>query len=133
MTQSEANPHATVMDSDAQQVGQLYGKAILGAAGSSIDEIVGQLNSIVNEAFARNPDLERLLASPRIGQAEKERLIDKVFGGRVHGVLLNFMKVLCRRGRIGYLRAVQTSANEMRDEQLGRVKVSVTTAMALTD
>lgn len=132
MNQPEPNMHPTAMDSDAQQVGTLYGKAILGAAGNDADEIIGQLNAIVSDCLTRSPGLEGLLSSPRISQLEKENLIDRVFRGKIHSTLLNFLKVLCRRGRIGSLRAIQVCASQMRDEQLGRVRVTVTSAYALT-
>lgn len=132
MNQPEDNLHSTVLDSDAQQVGTLYGKAILGAAGKDADEIVLQLNAIVQQCFAQYPALEQLLASPRVSQVEKESLIDRVFRGKIHAKLLNFLKVLCRRGRVGWLRGIQVSANEIRDEQLGRIRVVVTSAYALT-
>ncbi len=130
---SDSSQHSTVLDSDDQQLGSLYAKAILGAGGSQVDGIVEELNAIVAECLNKHPGLERVLASPRVSQAEKEALVDKIFGGRIHGTLLNFLKVLCRRGRIGSLRAIQVSANEMRDEQLGRVRATVTSAFALTD
>lgn len=133
MSEPENKLHPTVLDSDAQQVGSLYGKAILAAAGKDVDEIVSQLNSIVQQCLAQNPGLEQILGSPRVTQVEKEKLIDRIFRGKVHTTLLNFLKVLCRRGRIGSLRGIQVSANEMRDEQLGRIRVTVTSAFALTD
>ena len=133
MSQPTENMHPTALDSDAQQVGVLYGKAILSAAGSDADEIVQQLNAIVQECIVKHPGLEHLLASPRVSQVEKEQLIDRIFRGRVHSKLLNFLKIMCRRGRIGSLRAVGVCANEMRDQQLGRIRASVTTALPLTD
>ncbi|MFO0942017.1 MAG: ATP synthase F1 subunit delta [Pirellulales bacterium] len=133
MSEPENKLHPTVLDSDAQQVGSLYGKAILAAAGKDVDEIVSQLNSIVQECLAKTPGLEQVLGSPRVSQVEKEKLIDRIFRGKVHTTLLNFLKVLCRRGRIDSLRGIQVSANEMRDEQLGRIRVTVTSAFALTD
>lgn len=133
MNQPDSNAHSTVLDSEDQQVGALYGKAILGAAGAEVDEIVSQLNSIVIQCLTPHPGFENALASPRISQADKESLIDRVFQGKIHATLLNFLKVLCRRGRIGWLRAIQVCANEMRDQQLGRVRAVVTTAFELTD
>jgi F-type H+-transporting ATPase subunit delta len=132
MNQPETNMHPTALDSDAQQVGTLYGKAVLGAAGNDADEIVSQLNALVSDCLTRNPGLENVLSSPRVSQLDKENLIDRVFRGQVHPTLLNFLKVLCRRGRIGSLRAIQICANQMRDEQLGRVRVTVTSAFVLT-
>lgn len=133
MAPTEIPAHPTALDNDEQQVGALYGKAILGAAGSEVDEIVSQLTAIVHECLNRHPALESVLASPRVSQSDKEGLIDRVFQGQIHESLLNFLKVLCRRGRIGSLRAIQVCATEMRDQQLGRVRAVVTSAFELTD
>lgn len=133
MSQSESNLHSTVLDSDAQQVGALYGKALLGAAGNDVDQVIDQLNSIVRDCLANQPALEQILSSPRVSQADKEQLIDRIFSGRVHSTLLNFLKILCRRGRIGWLRGIQVSAQQLRDQQLGRVRATVKTAMPLDD
>jgi F-type H+-transporting ATPase subunit delta len=133
MSQSQSNLHSTVLDSDAQQVGSLYGKALLGAAGGDVDQLVDQLNSIVRDCLSKQPALEQILSSPRVNQVDKEQLIDRIFGGRVHSTLLNFLKVLCRRGRIGWLRGIQVSAQELREQQLGLVRATVRTALPLDE
>lgn len=125
--------HANVFDIEDQQVAALYGKALLGAAGSRVEQIVGELESIVKDCLNRFPKLETAFASPRISEEEKDALIGRIFGGKVDKVLLNFMKVLARRRRLGSLRAIQAAVSEMRDEQLGRLRVKVTSAQPLTD
>lgn len=133
MSETENGRHSTVLDSDAQQIGELYGRAILAAAGDDAEEIVAQLDSIVHQCLDSFPHLEAVLASPRVGQLEKESLIDRIFRDRVDVKLLNFLKVLCRRGRIGSLRGIQSQVNELFDEQSGRVRLLVTTAVPLED
>ncbi len=128
---AEQTHHQTALDGDEQQVGALYAKALLGAAGGKTDEIVSQLEAVVKECLDRYPALEQALASPNIVQEEKEAMLNRIFGGKVDTLLLNFIKVLCRRGRAGSLRAVQVTASTLRDEQLGRLHVRVTSAMPL--
>ncbi len=43
------------------------------------------------------------------------------------------MKVLCRRGRLGGLQAIQVTAQKLREEQVGKVRVQVTSAQPLSD
>ena len=136
MTEQSSQPeaqHKTALDSDEKQVGTLYAKAILGAAGEDVDQVVGDLEAVVAECLDRFPAMEQALASPRLSQEHKEAMLDRVFNGRVHGSLLNFMKVLCRRDRIASLRAIQTMATRMREEQLGKLRVTVTSAQPLSD
>ena len=130
---AEQTQHQTALDGDEQQVGALYAKALLGAAGGKTDEIVSQLEAVVQECLNRFPALEQALGSPNIAQEEKEAMLDRIFGGKLDKLLLNFIKVLCRRGRAESLRAVQVTASMLRDEQLGRLHVQVTSALALDD
>jgi F-type H+-transporting ATPase subunit delta len=76
--------------------------------------------------------LEQSLASPRIGQDEKEAMLDRIFSGKIDKSLLNFFKVLCRRGRVSSLRAIQVTATQLHNEALGRQQVQVTSAQPLT-
>ncbi|MCA9126381.1 MAG: ATP synthase F1 subunit delta [Planctomycetales bacterium] len=125
--------HETALDSDQQQVGALYAKALLQTAGQSVDNVLEELESVVRECLDVFPALEQALASPRLSPEHKEGMLDRIFSGRVDRALLNFMKVLCRRGRIDCLRAIQVTASELRQEQLGRMKVIVTSSQPLSD
>jgi F-type H+-transporting ATPase subunit delta len=133
MTMDEQPKHQTALDSDDQQIGALYAKALLGAAGSNADEVVSQFEAVVRECLDRFPGLERSLASPKIGQDEKEAMLDRIFSGKIDKDLLNFFKILCRRGRVSSLRAIQVTASQLRDEELGRQRVQVTSSQPLTD
>lgn len=130
---TEQPQHETALDSDQQQVGALYAKALLDAVGDSVDTIVSELEAVVGECLDRHPNLEQALCSPRISQEKKEGMLDRIFSGKIDGNLLNFLKVLCRRGRIDSLRAIQATATELRQEQLGRQRVIVTSAQPLSD
>lgn len=126
------NPHPTAMDSDHQQVGELYGKALINASGDQCDEVIAELRSIVSECLDKHPSLETTLGSPRVKLDAKEGMLDRIFGGRISVTLLNFLKVMCRRDRIQFLRAVAAKASELRDEQTGRLRVIITSAQALS-
>ncbi|MFK7737597.1 MAG: ATP synthase F1 subunit delta [Pirellulaceae bacterium] len=130
---TEQTQHSTSLDSDDQQVGALYATALLDAAGDQADSVVAELESVVSECLNQHPSLEQALASPRITQEQKEGMLDRILGGRVQPTLLNFVKVLCRRGRIQSMRAIQITATQMREEQLGKQRVIVTSAQPLED
>lgn len=130
---SEQPQHPNALDSDQQQVGALYAKALLSSAGNSVDNVVAELEAIVQECLDPHPGFENALASPRVSQENKEVMLDRIFRGRIDQGLLNFLKVLCRRGRIQSLRAIQFTATQMREEQLGKQRVTVTSAQPLDD
>ncbi|MGN6133117.1 MAG: ATP synthase F1 subunit delta [Aureliella sp.] len=125
--------HPTVFDIEEQQVAALYSKALLNAAGDRVEQIVQELESVVKECLDRFPKLEFALGSPRISEDDKAAMLDRIFGGKVDATLLNFMKILSRRRRLGALRAIQKAATALRDEQLGRLAVLVTSSQKLTD
>ena len=75
--------HETALDNDQQQVGALYAKAFLGAAGDAVDDLVGQLDAVVTECLDKHSGLETALASPRISQEQKEGMLERIFQGRI--------------------------------------------------
>lgn len=124
---------ATVFDSEEQHVGQVYAKALLQAANSSnkVDVVVDQLESFVVDVLNKNAAIDFFLSNPKQSVDSKMGLLDRVFGGKMDSILLNFLKVLCRRHRIHFVRGVSRAAAELRDEIAGRVQVQVTTSTAL--
>lgn len=130
---AELSRHETVLDNDEQQIGRLYGRAILGAAGDRAEELLDQLKAVVQQCMQEHPQLGQLLLSPRVGQEQKEQMLDRIFSGRVDATVLNFLKVLCRRNRISSLREIQLAAVELHEEAMGRVRIVVSSAMPLSD
>ncbi len=70
----------------------------------------------VQAIFAGEPDYLRLLASPRIPQPEKHRLLEEAFRDRVHPYTLNFLRLLSDRGLLrefsGCVDAYRAAHNE---------------------
>lgn len=125
---------ATVFDSEEEHVGEVYAKALLGVArkSSNTDDLLSQFQMVVEEVFGKNPKLEAALNSPKLSLEQKESLLEKVLGAHVDPTLLKFLKVLCRRQRLNFVRGIQRSITEFRDEELGRVRVTVTSALELS-
>lgn len=127
--------HETVLDTGAEQLGKVYAQALLGSADAAgvADDVLRQLGQLVDEYLAGSPQLAAALASPRIDEEDKSRVIDRLFGGEFHPVLIKFLKVMGRRGRLGYVAAVRTAADSLRDQMLGRTVAEVRTAVPLED
>lgn len=132
---TEGMKHETVLDTGAEQLGKIYARALIGSADSAgvADEVVDQLGRFVDDYLAKNPPLVLAFSSPRIDEVEKGRVIDRLLGGEFHPVLINFLKVMARRGRLGYVSAVRTAADSLRDEMLGRIVAEVRTAVPLEE
>jgi len=123
----------TVFDSEEQHVGEVYARALLGAAQSAnkVDAVVEQFESLVADVLDKNPKIELALANPKMSVEDKWSLIDRVFGGKMEPTLVTMLKVLARRQRLGSLRSIQKSASDLRDELAGRIQVQVTVASEL--
>lgn len=131
----EAVKIPNVFDDEQVYVGDVYAKALIGAAtqAGALDAVVDQLSAIIQTGLNAKPAFEFALSSPKISQEQRAALLDRVFSGRVDTTLLRFLKVLCRRGRLGFLRSIEKAASRMRDEIHGRLRVTVVTATAMSD
>ncbi|MDA8563509.1 ATP synthase F1 subunit delta [Mariniblastus sp.] len=132
MTDSSKQP--TVFDTDQQQLGDVYAKALLGAGAKSgsADQLVEELKAVA-DAVAELPKMASALESPRVSTEAKIGLLEKAFGDKVSKDLLNFLKVTASKGRLDCLGAISGSAARLNDEMAGRIAGTLTTAEPITD
>jgi len=104
-----------------------YARAILDLAseGGEAESLWEELRG-VKQVVEANPVFGAFLRDPTIGENERRRVLDKVFGGKVCKLLSHAMGVMNKKGRLGLLGAVADEYREMLDEQMGKVKVRVT-------
>jgi len=88
------------------------------------------------EALAKMVDGEpafgEFLASPTISEAEHAQVLDKALRGRVLPLLLNFLQVANRKGRLGMLRQMADAYAELLEKQMGIIEVDVIVSQKLT-
>ncbi len=120
-------------DSAREHLGKIYAKGLLGAAeGQQVTErVLAELDSLVDDVLDKLSDFEQLLSSPRISVEEKQRVLEAAFATRMSPVLLKFLKVTARHGRMDCLRQVRSAAHTLFNEMRGRVEISVETAEAI--
>jgi len=121
----------TVFDVDTEKLARVYAKAGVGAAGGAVDELIDELKSLVTEVLDKFPELEQMFGSALVPQEEKLGMLDRVFGGRLSTTSLNLLKVLAKHDRLGMVRHVVRSADQLWQEQSGRVPVKVQSAVEL--
>jgi F-type H+-transporting ATPase subunit delta len=133
-SQREKPKHDTVLDVTAEQVARVYAQAFIAAAAKSPDtaDLVEQMSELV-EVLDRSPRLEQVFQSALISQEEKEGAIQRVFGNRVSPVVLNFLKVLSRHGRLELLRPISRLVVKLDRERRGLTDVEVRVARELAD
>ncbi len=131
----EETPQQPVLDTDAQQLGVVYAKAILGAAekAGATDALVEEFDSLLRDVLDKSPQFESLLTSGFLSQEEKVGVLDRALGDQASPLLLNFLKVLAQRDRLDCLRAVHAAVKELYEEMRGRQAVVVRTAAPIDD
>ena len=128
---------AAEIDADVgvQHVATVYAEAFLGAVerAGQTEAVLAEFDSLLADVLDRYPNLEEILTSGLISPEEKVGILDRVFGGRASTVLLNFLKVVSRHGRLDCLRAIHRRTHELYDELRGRVRLRLATARAISD
>lgn len=127
--------HDTVMDVTAEQIARVYAKAFLAAASRQPDpaELVAEVEAVVGDVLSRAPQLETVLGSSLVSPEEKEQVLGRVFGNRVSRIVVDFLKVLSRHGRLDLLRPIARILRRLHGEQSGITEVEVRVATELND
>jgi len=117
-------------DFSVEHIAAVYAKALLGATeqAKASDSVLAEFDALVAEVLDAFPQVEELLGSYFVPQEEKESLLDRLLGGRASALLLNFLKVLARHGRLDLLRPIYRETRSLYDELQGRVRVEFITA-----
>jgi F-type H+-transporting ATPase subunit delta len=126
--------HETVFDVSAERLARVYAEAALDAAGDRAgqDALMAELDELRTGVLDRNPKVQELFASELVSYEDKFAMLDRVFGGRVSPLLLNFLKVLNKHRRLGMIRDVIASTRKLWQTRSGRLPVELETANPLS-
>ncbi len=120
-------------DVGQEKVGAIYAAALVAAAehaGQTV-AVLEELDAIVSEVFVQFPKLETVLASLLVSPEEKAAVLDRVFAAQISRLLLNFLKVVARHGRLDCLRAIRQQARKIYEVTQGQSRVRLSTAAAV--
>lgn len=115
------------------QIGVCYAEALysLGREESVNEQILQQLETL-DAAFTQEPDFLRLMATPNLTKAERCRLLDDSFRGKVHPYVLNFLKLLTEKGYARQFGDCVRQYRQIYNEEHGIVSVVATSAVEMT-
>jgi F-type H+-transporting ATPase subunit delta len=137
MSPGAVNPDisGTVFEDDQPEVSRSYADALLAAAedAGQIDPVLDELDELVADVVLGQPRFGALLASPSLPAAEKDRILTRTFENRAHPLLVRFLRVLNRRGRLGLIGPIARAARATWDRRQNRRPVLVRSAVALDD
>jgi F-type H+-transporting ATPase subunit delta len=83
-----------------------------------LDEVVGM--------YREEPDFRAFLETPRIGLADKRRVLRTAFGDRYPELFLRFFLTVLEKHRQSLLPDIEEAARDLQNERTGRVHAAVT-------
>ncbi|MGQ9562760.1 MAG: ATP synthase F1 subunit delta [Thermogutta sp.] len=122
-------------DVTVERIAAVYAESFLNAAEKNTDPAaaVAELDWIVEDVLKPYPKFADILGSNIISHEEKVGIIERVFKGRVSALVLNFLKVLARRGRLDIFLPIVRAIHEEMDRRNGIIPVRVVTAAPLDE
>ena len=111
-----------------------YAEAFLQVANETqqTEEIVFQAKEIL-QLIADSPELEKALSSPILEKESKKKILIQLFSDKINYSLLNLLKLLADRQRIGILVPILERFLEIYRENSNIALATVTSAVELSD
>ncbi len=114
-------------------VHRVYARALYDAASdkgsvAAVQEELGDFVAAVREV----PELRAILRNPQIDPRAKSAAIEAISGG-MHDVVRNFLKLLAEKGRIAEVEEISRELDRLVAREQGELRVELTTAQELTD
>jgi F-type H+-transporting ATPase subunit delta len=109
-----------------------YAQALLELAGDRA-EAIGEDLAQIKDVLDANPTFKLYLADPGIGNDQRTASLEKIFKGKVDGLIWNFIGVLNHKNRLGSFDAIIDAYKDLLEDKLGRVEVDLTGAQPLAD
>ena len=116
------------------QVGTVYGQGLYTLAKEEgLEESILQQLQVLADQFDAQPEYLKLLASHDLSKEERTGILDAAFRGKVHGYVLNFLKLLTEKGYIRQFSACCKAYTQQYNADKGILEVRVISAVPLTD
>jgi F-type H+-transporting ATPase subunit delta len=120
-------------DVSVEHIADVYAQAFLEAAENAkkTPDLLAEFDSLISDVLDQNPKFDAVITSTMISHDEIAAVLDRVLGGRAAPIMLNFLKVVSRHGRLDCLRAIHRRVHALYDILQKRVRVRLTTATPL--
>lgn len=111
-----------------------YAQALLDLADQRglTQQIVGEVEGI-SEVIQKNPAFARYLSDPSVSDADRERLIERVFAGKISELLVAYLKLVNAKRRLGEFPLIARAVQELVDRRAGNLTVDMIVAQHLPD
>jgi F-type H+-transporting ATPase subunit delta len=123
----------TVFDDPNPELARNYAESLINAAGGDADATLDELDEMVDDLFVGRPEFASLMGSPVRSAADKDAVLVRSLEGRASPLLVRFLRVLNRHGRLALVGPVSREARRIWDRRQGRVPVTVLSATELDE
>jgi F-type H+-transporting ATPase subunit delta len=130
---AEVKVHDAVIPDENLEVARRYADALVGAAEheAGAEPVLAEFAELQSDLLERFPAFAAILASARVPVKEKDRMLVEILEGRASSLVLRFLRVLNRHGRLDLLGVILREARSIWDRRQGRVLVRVRSAVPL--
>lgn len=116
------------------RVSRRYAKALLSLAlENNILEEAYRDMKLISQAFSYEKELKVVLKSPIIREVKKQNILRKLFGDKVHPLILQYLLIIARKRRGALLDGISRQFIEEYKAHLNIEQVRVTTAFPIDD
>ena len=98
----------------------------------ALDDVLNELRAVA-ALFSENDDLRHYLLDPSVSDEDRKGLLTRVFGDKVHAVLMYFLDLLMKKHRLRHLPAIAGAFEVLVEERRGQARIEVTTARPLPE
>ena len=115
------------------EVGSVYGEALYTLAREEgLSKTILEQLKVLDQSFRQEPQFLRLLSAPNLPKAERCRILDDSFRGKIEPYILNFLKILTEKGYIRHFSDCCDAYAERYNADNGILSVTAVTAAPLT-
>ena len=123
-----------VMHDAGTRVGKIYAQALFDLAdlAGAIDAVKENLDFLA-VIIAQQRDFAAMLSFPWFPDEDKQLLTNKIFSGRLADLTLDFLMVVIKHDRAGFLPHIAERYNELWEAHYGYCPVNVTVSKQMND
>lgn len=129
--------HETVLTANVRQarIAQVYAESLLAVATKQgqAAEIGAELEALVRDVLDPNPQIAAFVGFPAISRRRRGPILEAALKGNTSPLLERFIEVLNQNNRLNFFRSVVVAYRDLLDQRAGRVRVTVRSAVPLSD
>ncbi len=108
-------------------------EAVEAEGGKGLLQDVGSVLAAIHDAWEGDRTLRSYFLATEISRAQKHVAMETLVEGRFPKLLGNFLRLLLQRGRLALIPEIAGAYATILDERLGRVPVTITTAVPVPE